>query len=68
MFQRMIEWVLRDLEETDLYVDEIIIGSTGENMDEIMANHKRYLRAVLKLLREENSMKDPKKHICLWVR
>jgi hypothetical protein len=39
MFQRMMEWVLRHLENADPYVDYIIIGSTGENMDEIMANH-----------------------------
>ncbi len=29
MFQRMMEWVLQDLENADPYVDDIIIGSTG---------------------------------------
>jgi hypothetical protein len=36
-----MEWVLRDLENADPYVNDIIIGSTGENMDEIMANTRR---------------------------
>ena len=44
MFQRMMEWVLRDLENADPYVDDIIIGSTGENMEDIMKNHERDVR------------------------
>ncbi len=40
MFQRMMEWVLRDLENADPYVDDIIFGSTGKNMEEIMINHE----------------------------
>ncbi len=61
MFQRMMEWVLQDLENADPYVDDIIIGSTGENMEEIMANHEKDVRAVLRLLREENLIVDPNK-------
>ncbi len=61
MFQRMMEWVIGDLENADPYVDDIIIGSTGENMEEIMANHETYVRAVLRVLREENLIVDPKK-------
>ncbi len=52
MFQRMMEWVLRNLENADPYVDHIIIGSTGAFMEEIMANHEKDVRAVLKVLRE----------------
>jgi hypothetical protein len=61
MFQRMMEWVLRNLENADPYVDDIIIGSTGENMEDIMKNHERDVRAVLRVLREENLIVDPKK-------
>ncbi len=61
MFQRMMEWVLRDLENADPYVDDIIIGSTGENMEEIMKNHEKDVRAVLRVLREENLIVDTKK-------
>ena len=61
MFQRMMEWVLRDLENADPYVDDIIIGSTGANMDEIVANHEKDVRAVLDVLREHKLIVDPKK-------
>ena len=29
MFQRMMEWVLKEHENADPYVDDIIIGSVG---------------------------------------
>ncbi len=41
MFHRMIEWVLKDLENADLYVDDIIIGSTGGTWEEVIANHEK---------------------------
>ncbi len=67
MFQRMMEWVLRDLENAVPYVDDIIIGSTGENMEEIIANHEKDVRTVMRELREENLIVDPKKaNIYLW--
>jgi hypothetical protein len=28
-FQRMMEWVLRDHDTADPYIDDILIGSTG---------------------------------------
>jgi hypothetical protein len=31
MFQKMLEWVLRDIDNADPYVDDIIIGSTGKS-------------------------------------
>ncbi len=42
-------------------MDDIIIGSTGENMEDIMKNHERDVRAVLNVLWEENLIVDPKK-------
>ncbi len=50
MFQRMMEWVLQDLENVDPYVDDIIIGLTGGTWEEVKANHKRDVRAVLNTL------------------
>jgi hypothetical protein len=41
MFQRMMQWVLQDLENAEPYNDDIIIGSTGEHWEEVIANHKR---------------------------
>jgi hypothetical protein len=60
MFKRMMEWVLQNLENADTYVDDIIIGSTGENMEKIMANHEEDVRVVSKVLREKNLIMDPK--------
>ena len=61
MFQRMMEWVLRDLDNADPYVDDIIIGSTGYIEEELMENHERDLRALLQVLRMEELVVDPKK-------
>ena len=61
MFQRMMEWVLRDHEYADPYVDDIIVGSTGDTEEELLANHERDLRAVLETLQENELVVDPKK-------
>jgi hypothetical protein len=37
----MIEWVLQDLENADLYVNDIIIGSSGDSWEEVIINHER---------------------------
>ena len=46
-FQRMMEWVLRDEEYADPYVDDIIIGSTGSTREELIRNHTRDVIRVL---------------------
>lgn len=61
MFQRMMEWVLREHENADPYVDDIIVGSTGSTEGEVLANHERDLRAVLRTLEENGLVVDPKK-------
>ncbi len=30
IFQRMMEWVMRDLPGVNVYIDDVIVGSTGE--------------------------------------
>ena len=60
-FQRMMEWILRDHPNADPYIDDIIIGSTGENMEECIINHERDLRAVLVDLAVHNIFVDPRK-------
>ena len=55
-FQRMMEWVLRDLSFAYCYVDDIIIGSTGEMEEEILANHAKHIKAVLLSLEENELM------------
>ena len=60
-FQQMMEWLLLDLPFADYYVDDIIIGSTGETEEEILANHAKHVEAVLLALEEHNSWKN-------WIR
>ena len=60
-FQRMMEWVLREHECADPYIDDIIIGSTGETLEEAIENHERDLHAVLMTLAKYQIYVDPKK-------
>ena len=60
-FQRMMEWVLRDHECADLYIDGIIIGSTGDTIVEAILNHERDLEEVLTTLARYKLYVDPKK-------
>ena len=60
-FQRMMEWILRDLDFADPYIDDIIIGSKGSTEDELIANHERDLRAVLDTLAIHQIYVDPRK-------
>ena len=53
IFQRVMEWVLKDFDFADPYVDDVIIGSTGDTEEELISNHNRDLRAVLDKLRSE---------------
>jgi hypothetical protein len=47
MFQRMMKWVLRDIDNADPYVDVIIIVSTGKTWEEELLNHQQDVRRVL---------------------
>ncbi len=61
MFQRMMEWVLRDIDNADPYVDDIIIGSTGKTWEEVLVNHQQDVRKVLDTLKEHILIVDPRK-------
>ena len=45
--------VLQGLDCADVYIDDIIIGSSGATEEELLANHDREVRAVLDRLRKE---------------
>jgi hypothetical protein len=60
-FQRMMEWVLRDLDQADPYIDDILVGSTGATEEEVLENHERDLRQVLETLAEHKIFVDPRK-------
>ena len=42
--QRMMEWVLKDLPFADVYVDGVIIGSTGETDQELLRESREIPR------------------------
>ena len=53
IFQRVMDHVLHGLDCVDVYIDDIIIGSSGDTEEELLANHDRDVRAVLDRLRKE---------------
>ena len=61
IFQRVMEWVLRDLPCADVYIDDVIVGSEGKDQAELLANHARDLRLVLERLAENSLRVDPAK-------
>ncbi len=44
-----------------MYVDDVIVGSTGTTWDELVANHDRALRAVMARLAHHDQKVEPKK-------
>ena len=60
-FQRMMEWVLQEHENADPYIDDVIVGSTGDTPEEVFANHERDVRQVLQTLARHNILVSPKK-------
>jgi len=57
----MIECVLQDEGYPDPYVDDIIIGSTGQTREELLRNHARDVTRVLQVLEEQKLVFDPRK-------
>ena len=53
IFQRVMDHVLQGLDCADVYIDDIIIGSSGATEEELLANHDRDVRAVLDRLPKE---------------
>ena len=53
IFQRVMDHVLQGLDCADVYIDDIIVGSSGDTEEELLANHDRDVRAVLDRLRKE---------------
>ena len=61
IFQRMMEWVVAGMEGVDVYIDDVIVGSTGATMEEALANHDDLVRLVLDRLAEYKLVVDPRK-------
>ena len=47
IYQRVMEWELKEFNVADGYVDDVIVGSTGATWEESLANHERDLESVL---------------------
>ena len=60
-FQRMMDWVLKDLDCADPFVDDVIISSEGETDEELITNHMADLCKVLDTLRQHNLVCDKSK-------
>ena len=53
IFQRLMDHVLQGLDCAGIYINDIIIGSSSDTEDELLANHDRHvleLREVLELV------------------
>ena len=61
IFQRVMEYVLRNEDMADAYVDDVIIGSTGDSEEEVLINHEKDLRRVLDTLARNTLVVDPRK-------
>ena len=53
IFQRVMHNALHGLDCADVYIDDIIIGSSGDTEEELLANHDCDVRAVWDSLRRE---------------
>ena len=51
IFQRVMEEVLAGLDFADAYVDDVVVGSTGETPQELLHKHDRDLRVVLERIK-----------------
>ena len=60
-FRRMMEWVLADLDFSDPYTDDIIVGSTGDSVHKLLENHYKDVRRVLNVLQKNTLVCSPKK-------
>jgi hypothetical protein len=61
MFQRMMEWVLRDHPYADAYVDDVIIGSSADTPEQLLDVHEADIRRVLNTFQENTLVVDWKK-------
>ena len=64
IYQRMMEWELDEFDFADPYVDDVIIGSTGNTREELICNHEADLRKVLeKFAKEKLVVNGAKAHM-----
>ena len=47
-FQRMMEWVLKDQDHSDPYMDDVITDATGATMADALQQNYQAIRALLR--------------------
>ena len=40
ILKRMMEWVLDGIPSAKVYIDDVIVGSEGDTLEELLANHE----------------------------
>lgn len=56
-----MEWLLKDFDEVHVYIDDVIIGLSGETMEECVMDHDRKLRSVLDRCKEHTMIVNGEK-------
>ena len=51
MFQRMIQWVLRDIPRAIVYIDDVLVGTSPENVEKFLDILERQFDDVSLVLR-----------------
>ena len=49
----MMEWVFRNAPQVDPYIDDIIIGSIGNTVEELVSNHTKDVIHALEIMEEQ---------------
>ena len=68
IFQRMMEWVLQGIEYANPYVDDVIIGSTGDTEEEAILKHFSDVKTVLERFQENHQLLVNPKKAQLFIR
>ena len=51
-FQRMMDWVLKEFEFADAFVDDVIIATGGSDDEDMVEKHKQQVQLALSKFRE----------------
>jgi len=68
MFQRMIMWILRDIPNVVVYIDDVLVGSKGSPDRELLQNHHHDVVQVLQAFRRHKvTAKGLKVHLFMLM-
>ena len=68
MFQRMIMWILKDIPDVCVYIDDVLVGSKGSSDDTLLRNHFQAVARVLQAFRHHQiTAKGSKVHLFMTM-